>query len=67
MTDVLTATVIAPTATQADVLASIVVILGARAGLRRLLATSKVEGLLIRKDGRIETTPGLMAYGFRWL
>ncbi|MCX7851702.1 MAG: FAD:protein FMN transferase [Caldilineales bacterium] len=67
VTDVLTATVIAPTATQADVLASIVVILGARAGLRRLLATSKVEGLLIRKDGRIETTPGLMAYGFRWL
>lgn len=66
VTDVLTATVIAPTATQADVLASVIVILGAEAGCRRLLALPRVEGLIIRADGCLETTPGLVAYGFRW-
>lgn len=65
VTDVLTATVIAPTATQADVVASVIVILGAEAGCRRLLALPRVEGLIIRADGRLETTPGLVAYGFR--
>jgi thiamine biosynthesis lipoprotein len=55
-TDVFTASVIAPSTTDADVLAKVAVLLGARTGLASL-THGRRAGLIVRQDGRVVTTP----------
>ncbi len=50
-TDVLTATVIAPTVMKAEAIAKMVVISGSRAGLDRLNSDTSLSGLLILENG----------------
>lgn len=57
-TDVLSATVIAPTATQAEVAAKVAFILGRRAGMDWLRA-HQYPGLLVLEDGRTAHTAAL--------
>lgn len=52
-TDVLTATVLGPSALQADVAAKVAVILGSREGLRWLETRRRFAGILVLEDGRI--------------
>lgn len=52
-TDVLTATVVAPTTRDAEVAAKVALILGSRAGLGWLEARASLAGLLVLDDGRI--------------
>jgi thiamine biosynthesis lipoprotein len=61
-TDLLTVTVVGPSAMQADVHALAALILGARQGNRYLRAHPTVEGLLVRHDGARFATPGFMRY-----
>jgi thiamine biosynthesis lipoprotein len=58
MTDVYTATVIAPTVIEAEVLAKVVLILGSKAGMDWLNQHPSVEGLLTLEDGRILKSKG---------
>lgn len=58
-TDVLSATVVAPTAHEAEMAAKVVVILGSRAGLQWLEARPRLAGLLVCEDGG--------TYRSRWL
>ncbi len=60
-TDLLSATVVAPDAAQADLHALVALLLGAEEGLRYLARQPMVEGLLVTEDGRQLATPG-----FRW-
>jgi len=55
-TDVLTATVVARTAAEADVHAKTALLLGVRRGLR-YLADRRLAGLIVRRDGRTHVTP----------
>jgi thiamine biosynthesis lipoprotein len=55
-TDVLTASVIARTTTEADVHAKIALLLGVRGGLA-YLARKSLAGLIVRRDGRVLMTP----------
>ncbi|GIV83110.1 MAG: FAD:protein FMN transferase [Candidatus Roseilinea sp.] len=56
-TDVLTATVIAPTAVQAETAAKVAVILGSEAGLAWIEKQGNMMALLVCEDGRIISTP----------
>ncbi|HXH10621.1 MAG TPA: FAD:protein FMN transferase [Alphaproteobacteria bacterium] len=62
LTDLLTVTVVAPTATQADLHASVALLLGARQGWRYLTAQRDAEGLFVCADGTLLETPGLQRY-----
>jgi thiamine biosynthesis lipoprotein len=61
-TDVLTATVVAPTAAQAEVAAKTALILGSQAGLAWLEARPELAGCLVLEDGRLARTASLAAY-----
>ena len=50
--DVLTATVIAPSASQAEVAAKVVLITGSTAGLEWLDADPSLAGMLVLEDGQ---------------
>jgi thiamine biosynthesis lipoprotein len=52
-TDVLTATVIAPTTAQAEVAAKVALILGSDNGLQWIDARGELAGLLVLEDGRV--------------
>lgn len=62
LTDLLTVTVVAPTATQADLHVSVALLLGARHGWRYLAAQRDAEGLFVCADGTLLETPGLHRY-----
>ncbi|MFN8632676.1 MAG: FAD:protein FMN transferase [Chloroflexota bacterium] len=62
-TDVLTVTVIAPTAVAADVHAKAALLLGARRG-RDYLADLGLAGLIVRSDGRLLVTPRWSDYAY---
>lgn len=66
-TDLLTATVVAPDATEADLHALVALLLGAEDGVRYLLRQKGVEGLLVRDTGDLLTTPGFERYVVRWM
>ncbi len=55
-TDLLTATVIAPSAMQADVAATVAMILGSRAGLDWIAAQPQLSALVVCQDGAIMRT-----------
>lgn len=55
-TDVLTATVIAPTMVQAEVAAKVALILGSQEGLKWLEARPQLAGLMILENGNLVTT-----------
>ena len=61
-TDLLTATVVAADAAEANLHALVAVLLGARAGLAYLRRQSGVEGLLVREDGHLLTTTNFERY-----
>ena len=61
-TDLLSVTVVAPTAVQADLHAKVALMLGAGEGLRTLERLPEVEGLLIGEDGRQWQTAGFGQY-----
>lgn len=60
--DVLTATVVAPTAAAADVAAKMVLLLGCDAGLTWLDRQPGLAGLVVRRDGTMVETDALDAY-----
>jgi thiamine biosynthesis lipoprotein len=64
-TDLLSVTVIAPDATLADLHAKVALMLGSQTGYEYLSHQPAVEGLLVRNDGALVTTPGFEAYVFR--
>jgi thiamine biosynthesis lipoprotein len=64
-TDVLTATIVAPTTVQAEVAAKVVVILGSRAGLEWLEAHPALAGLLVCEDGRLIASSRLADFVWR--
>lgn len=53
ITDVISATVVAPTALEADIAAKVALILGSRDGLAWLEARPTLAGLLVLEDGRV--------------
>jgi thiamine biosynthesis lipoprotein len=61
-TDLRTATVIAPDATQADLYALVVMLLGREQGLAYLQAHPGLDGLLVDNENRQWLTPGMSAY-----
>jgi FAD:protein FMN transferase len=61
-TDVLTATVVAPTAARAEMAAKTVLILGSEKGLAWLEARTEFAGCLVLDDGRQARTKNLAAY-----
>ena len=61
-TDLRTATVIAPDATQADLYALVVMLLGREQGLAYLQVHAGLDGLLVDDEGRQWLTPGMRAY-----
>ena len=61
-TDVLTATVVAPTVMEAEAAAKSVLILGSGAGMEWLEADSGLAGLLILEDGRVLTNLRMEEY-----
>ena len=61
-TDLRTATIIAPDATQADLYALVVMLLGREQGLAYLLDHPDLDGLLVDDEGRQWQTPGMAAY-----
>jgi thiamine biosynthesis lipoprotein len=65
VTDVCSATVIAPTAPAAEVAAKLVLILGARAGLAWLEARPTLAGLLVLDDGQVVASRRLPRYLWR--
>ncbi len=64
-TDVLSATVIGPSAAQAEVAAKAALILGSREGLRWLQARPEYAGLLALDNGRVLRSPNLSDYLWR--
>lgn len=64
-TDVLTATVIAPTAVTAETAAKTTLILGSQAGLEWLEARPSLAGLLVCEDGRVIHSRRLENYPWR--
>lgn len=63
-TDLLSVTVIAPDAAQADLHALMALLLGGEDGRRYLERQAEVEGLLVQDDGRLSSTPGFEQYTF---
>lgn len=63
-TDLLSVTVVAPDAIQADLHALVALLLGARTGYRYLVRRRATEGLLVCDDGRQFVTPGFRQYVF---
>ena len=61
-TDALSATVIAPSAYEAEIAAKLALILGSRHGLAWLEARPALAGLLILEDGRILSSRRLVNY-----
>ena len=61
-TDVLSATVIAPTAREAEMAAKVVLIRGSRDGMAWLEARPSLAGLLVREDGGVERSSRLKNY-----
>lgn len=61
-TDVLTATVVAPSAAGAELAAKVALILGSQAGLAWLQARPELAGCLVLPDGRQLRTESLSAY-----
>jgi thiamine biosynthesis lipoprotein len=61
-TDVLSATVVAPTACEAEASAKVALILGSRDGLTWLDARPELAGLLVLEDGRVLRSRRLQAY-----
>ena len=61
-TDVLTATVVAPSAARAEVAAKVALILGGQHGLAWLAARPELAGCLVLEDGRLLRTESLAAY-----
>ncbi len=61
-TDLLTATVIAPTLSLAEMAAKVVLILGAEAGWHWLADQPNMAGLLVHRDGQIIRTPNVDRY-----
>lgn len=61
-TDILNATVLAPTATQADIIALMLMILGLEAGQQWLQRHSSIPALLVLNDGRTYQTPTFAFY-----
>ncbi|MFN8472400.1 MAG: FAD:protein FMN transferase [Anaerolineae bacterium] len=64
-TDLLSVTVIAPTAAHADLYAKVALILGSQAGRSLLEKTPGVEGLLINEMGEQSMTAGFAQYVYR--
>ncbi len=64
-TDVLSATVIAPTTVSAEVAAKAALILGSEKGLRWIEARSELAGLLVLEDGRLVRTRRMSEYVLR--
>jgi thiamine biosynthesis lipoprotein len=62
LTDVLTATVVAPTALEAEAAAKSVFLLGSRAGLEWLEADSALAGLLVLDNGEIVVSSRMYEY-----
>ncbi len=60
--DVLTATVVAPTATLADYHAKVALLLGAAKGVRHIERERDVEGLVVLRDGSLRTSRGMDRY-----
>jgi thiamine biosynthesis lipoprotein len=65
ITDILTATVIAPTVMIAEVHSKTAIILGSLDGSTWLVAQKDVEGMLVLKDGRILYSRGMEQYLWR--
>ncbi len=63
-TDLLAVTVIAPTATEADLHALVALLLGAEKGRQYLLRQRGVEGLLVCNEGRHVVTPAFQKFVF---
>jgi len=63
-TDVLTATVVAPTTVEAEVAAKIALILGSQRGLQWIEARSKLAGLLVLEDGQVVRSRRLDGYAW---
>jgi thiamine biosynthesis lipoprotein len=61
-TDVLAASVVAPSALQAEISAKAILILGSRAGMAWLAARPQLAGLLVLEDGRVLVSRRLSAY-----
>jgi thiamine biosynthesis lipoprotein len=61
-TDVLTATVVAPSTAQAEVAAKVALILGSERGLAWLEARPELAGCLVLEDGRQARSASLVAY-----
>jgi FAD:protein FMN transferase len=64
-TDVLSATIIAPSAREAETAAKVALILGSRAGLAWLEARPALAGLLFLEDGTTRQTPQFLDYIWR--
>jgi thiamine biosynthesis lipoprotein len=64
VTDVLSATVVAPTVLEAEVAAKVVLILGSRDGFAWLEARPNFAGLVVLEDGEILYGPGIDTYLF---
>jgi len=64
-TNVLTATVIAPTVLEAEIAAKVVLISGSRAGLAWIEAHPPLAGLLVQEDGQMVYTKGFENYFWR--
>lgn len=62
VTDVLSATVIAPTVTKAEVAAKVALILGSQNGLKWIEARRELAGLLVLEDGRVVRSQRLGEY-----
>ncbi|HZS01998.1 MAG TPA: FAD:protein FMN transferase [Chloroflexota bacterium] len=65
-TDLLTATVVAADAAEANLHALVALLLGARDGLAYLGRQPGVEALLVRQDGRLLPTAGFDRYVYAW-
>jgi thiamine biosynthesis lipoprotein len=65
-TDLLTATVVAADAAEANLHALVALLLGARAGLAYLQRQRGADGLLVRQDGHLVTTAGFERYVYHW-
>jgi FAD:protein FMN transferase len=61
-TDLLTATVVAPTAAEADKHALVTVVLGSGPGMEYLGGQPGVEGIVVLQDGTVRATPGMDNY-----
>jgi thiamine biosynthesis lipoprotein len=60
----ISATIVAPTAMEADALSTAVFVLGEQRGLVLIESLPDVEGILVTDDGRIVTSSGLRAANF---